>query len=281
MISDRQHTRQHAAGPLVSIVTVVLNGEDGIRKTIESVAAQTYPYLEYIIIDGGSTDTTISIIEEYPDTVDRWYSEKDNGISDAFNKGIALCHGELVGIINAGDWYEQTTVEKIVDIFVNGQENPVDVICGDLQYWRGEERTYRCVSRPELLERDMSVTHMTCFVKKTVYDTRGGFDTAYRYAMDYELLLRFKKSGVDFYSTSDLLANMQHDGISEQNWRKALKETHLARKRLLSPSFFTSYYYYLFLVGKRGCRILLEKLGFDFFLTFYRENIALVKKTKI
>ncbi len=267
MSPDTQHTSQHTAAPLVSIVTVVLNGEEVIRKTIESVTMQTYPHLEYIIIDGGSTDKTTGIIEEYADVVDRWLSERDDGISDAFNKGITLCHGEIVGILNAGDWYEHTTVEKVVDIFLNDQGTPVDVVCGDLQYWHGGNKAYRCESRPELLDRDMSVTHMTCFVKKTVYDTMGGFDTSYRYAMDYELLLRFRTRGAHFQTTSELLANMQHDGVSEKNWREALEETHWARKRYLPRSLFTSWYYYLFLVIKEGVEYCLKSWALILFFS--------------
>ena len=100
--------------PLVSIVTIVYNGEKHLEQTIQSVLNQTYSNIEYIIIDGGSKDNTINIIEKYSDRLAYWISEKDNGISDAFNKGIAKSTGEIVGLINADDWYDFDAIKHVV-----------------------------------------------------------------------------------------------------------------------------------------------------------------------
>ena len=100
--------------PLVSVVTVVRNGVASFRRTAESVWSQTYPAVEYIVVDGGSTDGTRELIESLGDHIDLWISEPDDGISDAFNKGIALARGEVVGLINSDDWYEPDAVAAAV-----------------------------------------------------------------------------------------------------------------------------------------------------------------------
>lgn len=106
--------------PLVSIITVVFNGEKYLEQTILSVLNQTYSNIEYIIIDGGSSDATLDIINKYTDKIDYWVSEPDSGIYDAMNKGISLATGQLIGIINSDDWYELDAVEEIVRAYKDG-----------------------------------------------------------------------------------------------------------------------------------------------------------------
>ena len=272
---DKQGGGDH---PLVSIITIVFNGEEHIRQTIDSVLQQSYTPIEYIIIDGGSQDGTVSIIREYEEIIDFWQSEPDAGVSDAFNKGILAARGELIGLINGGDWYETDAVKRVVRVFEGNRE--VGVVCGALQFWKGRKREYLCHSVPHLLKREMTVTHPTCFVRAELYHRLGLFSTDYTLAMDYELLLRFQRQGVKFLSLESVLANMQHDGVSETNWKMALQETHKARTALLGRSIFTCRGYYFFLVAKRQLRIVLEKLGWTSLLRFYRGKLALVKKNK-
>ena len=264
--------------PLVSIVTIVLNDEVNIKKTIVSVLQQSYSPIEYIIIDGGSQDNTVGVIRQYEGNVDYWCSEPDKGISDAFNKGILAATGDYIGILNAGDWYEKDAIEKMVAAFES--DPALGVVCGALQFWHGAEREFICQSVPHLLERDMTVTHPSCFVRSEVYHTYGLFEQEYKLAMDYELLLRFKKQGVKFTALNIVLTNMQHSGISEINWKKALEETHRARKVLLKSSFFASTSYYYFILAKRLLRIFMENFGLNSVLGFYRSRLALVKKRR-
>lgn len=264
--------------PLVSIVTVALNEEEYIRKTIESVLQQTYEPIEYIVIDGGSTDNTVSILREYDDAIDYWYSGPDKGISDAFNMGIRNAEGKYIGLMNAGDWYELDAVAKIVEAFSRSPEP--GVVCGALQFWDGDRKEYVCESVPRLLEKDMTVTHPTCFVRTDLYDRFGLYEDEYKYAMDYKLLLRLKVNGIDFVALPSVLANMRHAGISEMRWQDALAETHRARADLLPGSFFASTMYYSFVLLKRQIRIWLQKLGLTHVISFYRSRLALVKKKK-
>ncbi|HEB70225.1 MAG TPA: glycosyltransferase [Desulfobulbus sp.] len=267
-----------ADSPLVSIVTIVRNGEAHIRKTLESVLQQSYTSLEYIVIDGNSKDATISILRQYDDRIDYWQSESDEGISDAFNKGILAAHGDIIGLINCGDWYEADAVPRVVAAFSANQD--VGVVCGALQFWRGASREYCCGSVPRLLEREMTITHPTCFIRAELYHRFGLYSMEYKFAMDYELLLRLKRQGVRFMSLTAVLANMQHEGVSEANWKDALQETHRARVALLGNSFFAGRSYFLFLIAKRGLRIGLEQLGLNSVIRFYRSRLALVKKHK-
>ena len=270
--------KENNTPPLVSIITIVLNGEEVLRKTIESIINQSYPLIEYIIIDGGSTDKTVDIIKEYDTRIAYWSSAHDKGISDAFNKGITQAHGEVIGLLNAGDWYEIDTVQNVINAFTKSQN--IDVVCGALQFWREGKREYLCQSEPELLERDMSITHPTCFLTRNLYNSVGVYSNEYQYAMDYELLLRVRNSGASFLALEKTLANMPHDGLSEVNWKAALYETHRARRKILKNSFFTTSLYYYFLYSKRQIRVLLEHLKWDAVIRTYRAKFALVKKTK-
>ncbi len=116
--------------PKVSIITVVYNGIAHLEQTIQSVLNQTYDNVEYIIIDGGSTDGTVELIKKYEESIAYWVSESDGGIYDAMNKGISNATGEIVGLINADDWYETGTIEKVVETFQNSE---VDVVHGSME----------------------------------------------------------------------------------------------------------------------------------------------------
>ena len=262
--------------PRISVVTIVLNGEQYIEKTIQSVIAQRDGRAEYIIIDGGSSDSTVDIIKKYEQHLEYWVSEPDQGISDAFNKGISLCRGEVVGLLNAGDWYEVEAFNCVEKYFQ--ENNDTGVLCGALQYWLGSEKAYIAESRPEMLGREMSVTHPTCFVRREVYLHYGGFDFFYKYAMDYELVLRFYVHNVVFQATLQILAHMLHEGVSEQNWKKSLSETYRARQKYLPNSFFAGRVYLGYLIARKNVRFILQALGMHGIIRLYRERVASVKK---
>jgi len=264
--------------PLLSVVTICLNCRDALEQTMPSVLRWPPSEVEYIIIDGGSTDGTVELLEKYDSQLEYWVSEPDQGISDAFNKGISLCRGEIVGLLNAGDWYAPDALEAVRKDFAAQQES--GVVCGRMQFWQGEKKAYCTDSEPALLFRDMSVAHPACFVRTRVYHALGGFDAGFRLAMDYELLLRFFVHGIGFVKNSTVLTNMQHDGISEEQWRMALEETHKARRRHLHGSLYASRMYLSWLVAKRYLRFALQKLGMHGLVRFYREHLAAVTKIR-
>jgi glycosyltransferase involved in cell wall biosynthesis len=196
---------------LVSIITIVYNAKKTLEQTILSVINQTYPNIEYIIIDGGSTDGSVDIIKKYEHQINFWISEKDRGISDAFNKGIAKATGELVGIINADDWYETDAVQTIV----NSYSSRIHVYCGMVSMIseKGVVQKVR-MSDDKKLNYGMYIMHPTTFVKRVLYERIGNFDVEYRYAMDYDLILRVRSSGYSILCIPTKIACMRVGGIS-------------------------------------------------------------------
>ncbi|MCB1307196.1 MAG: glycosyltransferase [Leptospiraceae bacterium] len=257
--------------PLVSIITVVYNGEQTIRETIESVLRQDYEPIEYIIIDGGSQDKTIQIIREYADRVALWLSASDHGISDAFNRGIALSRGKYIGLINADDWYEPDTVRRVVDTF--RADDQIDLVCGKLQYWRDNRKDVRFPSAPEDLGVDMTINHPTTFVSRRAYELAGLFRLDYKYAMDYELCLRLKKHACPFISLDAVLANMRWAGTSDRNWLRGLLEMRRAqRDNFPGKRAFFWQFQLRFVRGVLGRA--LAVLGLHGILRFYRARIS-------
>ena len=224
--------------PLVSIITVVFNGEKYLQHTIDSVASQTYKYIQYIIVDGGSTDKTIEIIKKNKDSVSKWISEKDKGIADAFNKGLALCEGDIVGLINADDWLEPNAIELIVRNFKDA-----GVVYGDSQFWLDGKPVAQTKSNHSKLRLGMTVSHSASFVKKEIYERLGGFNIKYKIAMDYDLFLRFFQSGVKFHGLGVVLTNMRRGGVSDERWLRAIKEELLIKNQYFSK--YSNWYYFL------------------------------------
>ncbi len=248
--------------PKLSIVTICYNSENTIRKTVESVLCQKNRNCEYIIIDGGSTDRTLDIIKEY-DGIDKLISEKDNGISDAFNKGIRISNGEIIGLINSDDWYEKDVFDTIIDVFednkdigfIFGDMNYVDYV-GNVKYTVKGDAKYS-----NKIDYDMpAISHPTVFVRKEVYVKYGGFDCALRTAMDYELLLRFHKNKVKGKYIPILIANMRFGGESDINFINGYKEVIESANRYGKSKCFL-YTYFCFKFIKTCVRRLLEKMG--------------------
>ncbi len=199
----------------VSIITPCLNTENTIHKTIESVLGQTYRNIEYIIVDGGSTDGTLDIIREYESQFQgrmKYVSEKDRGIYDAMNKGIRLSHGELIGIINSDDWYENDAVEKIISVW--NQETKYQVIYGYCRVLENGRIKNIARERHEGLTIRM-IPHPTCFVTRAVYRDFGMFLRFFHVSADYELMLRlYTGKQVAFIQVKDILANFRRGGVS-------------------------------------------------------------------
>jgi glycosyltransferase involved in cell wall biosynthesis len=259
--------------PLVSIITIVLNGEATLERAMVSVLAQDYNNIEYIVVDGGSTDQTISIIKCYENQLAYWCSEPDAGISDAFNKGIALASGYIVGLLNSDDWYEPDAVAEAVR---NILSNDADISHGNLQIWKQNVKDVFWGGSHELLKRYNAVNHPTVFVKRDVYARLGLFRPDYRCAMDYEWLLRAKMASARFSYIDKLLANMQHGGFSNKNWILGFRECARAKKMHLGTSYRHDFYL-LFEVSKDAVRRVEEKIGISLLTWLYRKCFGLAK----
>lgn len=178
----------------VSLITASWNSARTIGDTLRSVAIQTYPDIEHIVVDGGSTDETMEIVASQGKHLASAISEPDKGIYDAYNKGLGLATGEIIGFINSDDFYSSNDViEQVVMAF---QDTSIDAVHADLVYvdqentckirrhWRGRPLTQRN------LERGFMPAHPTLFLRRSVYDKVGRFNLKYRLAADYEFMLR-------------------------------------------------------------------------------------------
>ena len=206
----------------VSVITVCYNSREYIGKAIESVLNQSYKNIEYIIIDGGSTDETINIVKESENIFNgklKWISEPDNGIYDAMNKGITLATGDIIGILNSDDWYENDAVETMVEHFskdenidiVHGKVNIVDFSGKFIREMYLKENAYDFK-----YSEFMPIFHPTAFVKRDVYTNIGLFNTKYKIAADYDFILRGINNKLHIAFVNKVITNFRDSGISSK-----------------------------------------------------------------
>ncbi|MGY2896346.1 glycosyltransferase family 2 protein [Deinococcus sp. UYEF24] len=210
----------------VSVVTVVYNGEKFIEDTIKSVLNQTYNNIEHIIIDGGSKDGTIKILRRYSDQIAYWRSERDEGIYDGMNKGIAATTGEIIGTLNADDYYaEQDVIATVVKKF---QDSGVHCVFGDVIFIDSETKkiTRRYISEPKperYFRWGFMPAHPTFFTFRSDYLKYGAYKTGYKIAADYELIMRFIKTNkVTYAKIPRSLVIMRMGGVSTQGWKSTV-----------------------------------------------------------
>ena len=199
-----------------SIITVCYNAEQTITKTIESVLNQTYQNFEYIIIDGKSTDSTIKIIDSYYTKFGgklKVVSESDHGIYDAMNKGIQMAQGDIIGIINSDDWYEENALFNIVKNRVDNKYAIYYGIMRTIDSKNGKE--IRCeINNPDYISERM-INHPTVFVSKQVYIKYGVFNCKYKSSADYDLIIRFHRhKDIKFIPIYEIQANFRTGGMS-------------------------------------------------------------------
>jgi glycosyltransferase involved in cell wall biosynthesis len=259
--------------PLVSIITIVYNGERYIEHAIQSVLEQTYPNIEYIVIDGGSKDNTIPIINKYRHHIVKFISEKDRGISDAFNKGIKMASGDWIGILNADDWYERDAVEKVV-----ANSSAADVVYGDMRLWNDDEPDFIVKGNHMLLEQEMTLNHPTVFVRHSFYEKLGLFDESYKCAMDYDMLLRLKVNAGRFIHIPGVLANMRWGGFSDAKWMIGCKETLAIKNKYLPDRKFMNRLYFFKHVLAIAIPKFLNRIHLHSIVKMYRSRFSKMKK---
>jgi len=212
-----------------SVITVCLNNASTINRTIESVLSQTYKNIEYIIIDGASSDNTLSLVYDYSYRISKVISEPDKGIYDAMNKGIALATGDVVSFLNADDYYASSDViEKVAsaftasgaaccygDIYYVEQSNTSKIV----RYWKTSK--FKIGS----FQYGWCPPHSAFFVLRSVIHRWGGFDLNYKIAGDFELILRYLEvAKISNYYISDVLTIMRLGGVSNRNIINIIKQ---------------------------------------------------------
>jgi len=213
--------------PLISIITAVYNGEKYLEDTIQSILNQTYKNMEYIIIDGGSTDRTLEIIKKYDDKIDYWVSEKDQGISDAFNKGVKLAQGIYINFQGDGDGFvANDSLEKVFqdinsdkDIFVSAKIKRIDIL-GDEIFVSKQSKLF---DKRSLLFR-MSMPHQGLFTHISYFKKYGLFDATNIFSMDYEHLLRSYKEFPRVILRDVIVAQWRADGLGNGRFLEIFQE---------------------------------------------------------
>lgn len=247
--------------PKISIVTISYNCESEIEETIQSVINQTYTNKEYLVIDGGSTDGTMAIVDQYRDKIDVIVSEPDKGRSDAFNKGIAKATGDYIVMMNAGDLLADNALSKFAQSFVPGY----DVIKGNTILWNAESG-YKSIERPVInyhsIPFNFHVCHQSTYISKTAYEKYGDYKTDYTIAMDFELMLRYTHLGAKFYRIDEDLALFRLGGISQSAGKRRYKEMKLAMLDN-GKSKINTFVFMVYLHLRTNVRVLLNKKRID------------------
>lgn len=233
----------------VTIITVTYNSDKYLEHCIRSVLGQTYPDIEYIIIDGKSSDNTPAIIRKYESRIAKWISEPDKGMFDALNKGMALATGDIIGLLHSDDVFaSDDAVASVVKAF---EEQGTDTLYADLMYVYPEDldKVYRIWrGKPynrNLFRRGWMPAHPTFYIRRSLLETYGGYETHYFSSSDYEFMARYLfRYHLSSYYLPKLLIKMRRGGLSNNNLFKRLRANrrdYLAMKRNGIPfSFFVS-----------------------------------------
>ncbi|MGH6916954.1 MAG: glycosyltransferase family 2 protein [Geminicoccaceae bacterium] len=238
--------------PRVTLITVTFNARRTLEQTIISIQSQTCTDLEHVVVDGGSDDGTVELLRARLRPQDYWISEPDLGISDAFNKGVALASGDLIQFVNADDWLSPDQVE----VAVHGLDaTRADFVFGDVFFYRQGRPDFRYVGEPNyaksIRRRMPTLNHATALVRREAFERVGLFDLRYRCAMDYDWFLRLHLAGGRGVYLPDLVGHMNHDGISNTAYLRTFREVeeiavahgrnrHLARLERLTRALKTS-----------------------------------------
>ena len=262
-MSDHSYLFATSSVPIVSVVTTVRNAIETLPRTIESVRIQQLPGqgLEYVIIDACSSDGTLDVIRASSDVVTRWISEKDNGISDGFNKGIALSHGKYLQLLNADDWLSPGQLAAGIEIL---ERTGADFAFGDLVYHRSDGHIAHVIRGEAAYATRIAhimpgLNHPTILVRRSAYDRCGLFDVDLKLAMDYDLLLRFHRAGLRGIYDPRIVGHMTLDGASDRDAGTALREVRQISIRHGYPAGLAWIRYMMRLIKWRG-RLMLQFL---------------------
>ena len=214
----------------ISIITICFNSSKTIERTFQSIMNQSYQNIEYIVVDGASSDDTLKIIKNYNSSISKYISESDEGLYDAMNKGIALATGDIIGILNSDDFLASNDIINIIASMINSEN--LDGVYGDLQYvdkinTKKIRRNWKSYDfKPSLLEQGWMPPHPTLFLKKEVYQKHGLFDLSYRISADYDFILRiFKDTELKFGYLPKVITKMRVGGASNRSVENIIKKS--------------------------------------------------------
>jgi glycosyltransferase involved in cell wall biosynthesis len=200
---------------LISVITVNYNNSLGLRETIQSVIGQTYSDIEYIVVDGGSTDRSLAVIEEHTAGISWWVSEKDNGVYDAMNKGIARANGEYLLFLNSGDYFYS---KKSLEIFA-AQNHDADIVYGDLQVITVDKnwvKPYPVKLSFRYFLND-TLPHPSSFIRRELFSRCGMYDTGFRIVADWAFFIKaICKDDASYKHIDEVISSFRYDGMSSK-----------------------------------------------------------------
>jgi glycosyltransferase involved in cell wall biosynthesis len=226
--------------PKITVITVVFNGEESIEETIDSVINQSYGNVEYIVVDGGSTDGTLAIIKKYAHAIDNWVSEPDKGIYDAMNKGLSMASGSWVNFMNAGDrFYSAQSISQVFSVSMGCEK----IIYGDVQIRYEDFSRVEIARHPKRLWRGMQFCHQSVFCD-TEYHKGNPFNIENRICADLEFCYDAYKKNVNFKYTPSIVSSVEVGGVSEANRLKTCELSRLAVRKAGALPLVNVYYLY-------------------------------------
>ena len=245
----------------VTVIMATYNAKENLRQAIDSVLSQTYEYLELLVVDGASTDGTVEMLKGYGESL-RFVSEPDQGIADAFNKGVARATGNFLYFLGADDFF---LTEQAVQRMMDGIHSDDMLVCGKIQrvnltgdhvYWIAPKSLHFCKA---YLLFSMRLPHQGMFMNRRYFEQYGGFDLRCRYAMDYDLLLRAYKTFPPVIMKDIQVAAWREGGIGNDNPKDVyLEYDEIKRRNHIAPSWLLSIIH-RYLLLKNGVRRILEK----------------------
>ncbi len=251
----------------VSVITVCLNSERFLERTIRSVISQTYKNIEYIIVDGGSKDNTLKIVDRYRDRIGHFISEPDNGIYDAQNKGLRMAKGEIICVLNSDDYfYNHDVIREVVNFFL--QNKDVDFVYGDILCFNSDNSEAYLKRYPNYIPKRYflmnPLAHSATFFHKDCFIKAGYLDTRYKISADFEWYLRaLYKKGLSAAHINKIISVFREGGFSGNEILR-LSETDMVLKLYFNPTEM----------------VILEFINFFLYLNFLRFMIKLIFRKK-
>jgi glycosyltransferase involved in cell wall biosynthesis len=261
--------------PLITVVTVVRNGEKTLEETILSVINQTYSNVEYIIVDGDSTDGTLDVVRKYEDRIDYWMSEPDKGIYDAMNKGIDLASGEWLNFMNSGDWLYNNSV--LSELFENRVYPSIDLIAGT-SFIRSPWGNFQ--GKKLTAEKIFKNYYHQSIFSRYILNKKHPFDISYRIASDFNFIYKCFIQYGKIYVTDLIISSIMfsYDSCSIENNVESAKE---ALRIIISGDniCYRHFFYYLYRYFMSNISRFVEKY-FPSFLHFYRKKRDIITTNK-
>lgn len=261
----------------ISVIIPTFNSAQTIDDTLRSIMSQHWPDLEIIVQDGGSSDHTKVIVGKYPIAMSGWQSEPDRGLYDAMNKGISRATGEIIVILNSDDVWMPDTLERVASVF---SRNPdIGIVSGSIEVWEDLPKGAKVVLRSSLihLHKGLTIQHPATFVRQSVYNSVGVFNTRYRIGADYDFVLRCVKANIPWMIIDDILTRMRAGGmggstfnIDDWRIRRSHKLSSPAGEIIACATGFTRHVARQFLVKVFGKKILSAFRGYFWNKRTYR-----------